>query len=166
MTHLLVAVDKFTKWVEAKPIKKLDGPTTTKFLKEIIFRYGYPHSIITDNGTNFAQGNMAEFCKEKGIQLELASVAHPQSNGQVERANQMLLQGVKPRLQVPLERMPGCWIEELPSELWGIRTSPNRSTGYTPFFMVYGAEAVLPSDLEFDSPRVIHYVEEENKSNR
>jgi len=42
-THLLVAVDKFTKWVEAKPIKKCDGKTSTKFLREMIYRYGYPH---------------------------------------------------------------------------------------------------------------------------
>ncbi|KAK1697896.1 hypothetical protein QYE76_014593 [Lolium multiflorum] len=66
-THLLVAVDKFTKWVEAKPIKKCDGKTATKFLRELIYRYGYPHSIITDNGTNFAKGEMADFCEEKGI---------------------------------------------------------------------------------------------------
>jgi hypothetical protein len=107
-THLLVAVDKFTKWVEAKPIKKLDGHTATRFLREIIYRYGYMHSIITDNGTNFAKGEMAEFCRENGIRLDLASVAHPESNGQVERMNQSILHGLKPRLQVPLERTPGC----------------------------------------------------------
>ena len=50
--------------------------------------------------------------------------------------------------------------------LWGIRTTPNRSTDFTPFFMVYGAEAVMPSDLEHDSPRVANYVEEDNESNR
>ena len=95
-THLLVAVDKFTKWVEAKPIKKCDGKTATKFLRELIYRYGYPHSIITDNGTNFAKGEMAEFCKEKGIRLDLASVAHPEANGQAKRANQSILHGLKP----------------------------------------------------------------------
>ncbi|KAK1613761.1 hypothetical protein QYE76_019278 [Lolium multiflorum] len=74
MTHLLVMIDKFTKWIEAKPIKKLDGSTAVTFLKEIIVRYGYPHSIITDNGTNFAQGVFSRFCEEKGIQMDLASV--------------------------------------------------------------------------------------------
>ena len=59
MTHILVIVDKFTKWVEVKPIRKLDGSTSVKFLKEIILRYGYPHSIITDNGSNFAKGGFA-----------------------------------------------------------------------------------------------------------
>nr|XP_051211257.1 uncharacterized protein LOC127328720 [Lolium perenne] len=162
-THLLVAVDKFTKWIEAKPIKKCDGKTATKFLRELIYRYGYPHSIITDNGTNFAKGEMADFCEEKGIRLDLAAVAHPESNGQAERANQSILHGIKPRLMVPLERAAGCWAEELSSVLWGIRTTPNRSTGYTPFFLVYGAEAVMPTDIAYDSPRVANYVEEENE---
>ena len=81
MTHILVIVDKFTKWMEVKPIRKLDGYTAVKFLKDIILRYGYPHSIITDNGSNFAKGAFAWFCIEKNIQLDLASVAHRQSNG-------------------------------------------------------------------------------------
>ena len=101
---------------------------------------------------------MEEFCQHEHIRLDLASVAHPQSNGQAERANQEILRGIKPRLMVPLKRMPGCWVEELPSVLWSINTTPNRSTGYTPFFMVYGAEAVLPSDIRHDSPRVKAYV--------
>jgi hypothetical protein len=62
LTHLLVAVDKFTKWIKAKAIKKLNGSSTIKFFKEIIVRYGVPHNIITDNGTNFAKGVFAEFC--------------------------------------------------------------------------------------------------------
>jgi transposase-like protein len=66
-THLLVAVDKFTKWVEAKPIKKCDKKTATKFLRELIYRHGYPHSIINDKSTNFAKGETADFYKEKGI---------------------------------------------------------------------------------------------------
>ena len=103
LTHLLVAVDKFTKWIEAKPIKKLNGPTAVTFIADITTRYGVPHSIITDNGTNFAEGALAHFCVTQGIRLDLASVAHPQSNGQVERANGLILSGIKPRLVVPLE---------------------------------------------------------------
>src|SRR3954462_1663656 len=64
---------------------------------------------------------------------------------------------------VPLQRTSGCWVEELPSVIWSINTTPNRSMGYTPFFMVYGAEAVLPSDIRHDSPRVAAYVEADNK---
>ena len=117
MTHLLVAVDKFTKWIKAKPIKKLDGPTAVKFFKSIIYRFGYPNSIITDNGSNFVKGEFARFCGRAGIRLDVASVAHPQSNGQVERVNGLILSGIKPRLLEPLERAAGAWIEELPSFL-------------------------------------------------
>src|SRR4051812_24890512 len=67
---------------------------------------------------------------------------------------------------VPLQRTPGCWVEELPSVLWSINTTPNRSTGYTPFFLVYGAEDVLPSDIRHDSPRVAAYVEAGNEKAR
>ena len=74
-------MDKFTKWVEAKPIKKLDGSTAMTFISDITIGYGIPQSIITDNGTNFAKGALARFCATQGIRLDLASVAHPQSNG-------------------------------------------------------------------------------------
>jgi hypothetical protein len=76
-THLLVAVDKFTKWVEAKPIRKLDGKTTLKFVKDIVVRFGIPHSIITNNGSNLSQGEVEEYYHPNGIRLDLACVAHP-----------------------------------------------------------------------------------------
>jgi hypothetical protein len=82
MTHILVMVDEFTKWIEVKPIRKCDGHTIVKFLKDIILRYGYPHSIITHNGSNFAQGPFARYCEEVGIRLDVVSVAHPCANGQ------------------------------------------------------------------------------------
>ena len=95
-THFLIAVDKFTKWIEAKPIKNLDSSTTITFIRELMFRYGVLHSIITDNGTNFAKGALEQYCSVSIIRLDLASVAHPQSNGQVERSNGLILSGVKP----------------------------------------------------------------------
>ena len=58
------------------------------------------------------------------------------------------------------------WVEELDSVLWGLRTTPNRTTGYAPFFMVYGAEAVLPCDIIHDSPRVRMYEEREAELDR
>ena len=60
-THLLVAVDKFTKWVEAEPVSKCDAATAVQFMKKVIFRFGFLHSIITDNGTNLSKGAMEEF---------------------------------------------------------------------------------------------------------
>ena len=107
-THVLVAVDKFTKWIEAKPIKNLDAGTAVSFIRELTFRYGVLHNIITDNVTNFAKGALARFCATQGIRLDLASIANPQSNGQVERANGLILSSIKPRLIEPLERSAGC----------------------------------------------------------
>jgi hypothetical protein len=74
--------------------------------------------------------------------------------------------GIKPRLEAPLHRAAGAWIEELPSVLWSLWTTPNRSTGLTPFFLVYGAEAILPSDVQYDSPRVKAYEEEDAERSR
>src|SRR4051812_48007646 len=108
MTHLLVAIDKFTKWIEARPIKKLDGTTTVRFVADIISRYGVPNCIITNNGTNFTKGALARYASEYGICLDLASVAHPQSNCQVGRAKGLILSGIRPRLVEPLERAPGA----------------------------------------------------------
>jgi transposase InsO family protein len=142
MTHILVMVDKFTKWIEVRPISKCVGHTAVKFLKDIILRYGYPCSIITDNGSNFAQGPFARFFEENGILLDVASVSHPCANGQVERSNGLVLSGIKPRLIEPLEKSPNCLLDELPAVLWCLKTTPNHSIGYTPFFLVYGAEAV------------------------
>ena len=53
-----------------------------------------------------------------------------------------------------LKKFAGRWVEELPAVLWSLRTTPNRSTGLTPFFLTYGSEAVLPSNLDYGAPRV------------
>src|SRR4051794_31352120 len=127
--------------------QKADGATALKFVIDLVVRFGLPHSIITDNGTNFAHGELKEYCHEEGIWLDLASVSHPQSNGQVERANALILGEIKACLEAPLRRAAGAWAEELPSVLWSLRTTQNRSTGFTPVFLVYGAEPVLPSDI-------------------
>jgi transposase InsO family protein len=160
-THLLVMVDKFTKWIEARPITKCDGKTARKFVADIVVRFGVPHSIITDNGSNLSLGALKEYCESTGIRLDLASVAHPQANGQVERTNGLILQGLKPRLEAPLHRAAGASAEELPSVLWSLRTTPNMSTGYTPFFLVYGAEVILPSDIIHNSPCITAYIEKD-----
>src|SRR4051812_39587889 len=122
-THQLVMVDKFTKWIEAKPVTSCDGATAKKFVEDIIIRFGYPHSIITDNGSNFSMGKFAEFCKEQGIRLDIASVAYPQANGQVERTNGPILQGIRPRLEAPLRLDAGAWAEELPFVIWSLHTT-------------------------------------------
>src|ERR1041385_730467 len=78
-----------------------------------------------------------------------------------KKANGLVCGGIKKRLLAPLEQVAGNWIEELPVVLWSLRTTPSASTQYTPFFMVYRAEAVLPHDLKFSAPRITGYEEEE-----
>jgi hypothetical protein len=91
------------------------------------------------------------------------AVAHLKTNGQVERANDMILQGIKPRIFKHLEKFQARWVAELPSVLWSLCTTPCRATGFTPFFMVHGSEAVLPTDIDYGSPRVRDYIEEGNQ---
>ena len=81
-----------------------------------------------------------------------ASVAHPRTNGQVEHANAMILKALKPRIFDSLDKFAGQWAGEVPAILWGLRMTPNLSTCFTPFFLVYGAEAVLPTDLDYGAP--------------
>src|SRR4051812_24460578 len=93
--HLLVAVDKFTKWIEAMPITSSTALTAINFIKSIIFRFNVPHSIITNNGTNFIAAEFQNFCQELGIKINHASVAHPKFNGQLEIANGLVCGGIK-----------------------------------------------------------------------
>lgn len=95
------------------------------------------------------------------MHVDWVAVSHPRTNGQVECANDMVLQGLKPRIFIKLNMFGGRrWLEELPTVLWSLRTTKSRATGLTPFFMVYGAEAVLPTDLSYGSPRVTTYNEQ------
>src|SRR5664279_1581130 len=93
-THLLVAVDKFTKWIEATPVTSVAATCAMNFIHSIICIFGVPHSIITDNGSNFTAEEFQEFREEQGIRVSYASLAHPQSNGQVEKANGLVTAGV------------------------------------------------------------------------
>jgi hypothetical protein len=78
----------------------------------------------------------------------------------------MILQGLKPRIYNNLNRFGKRWIKELPSVVWSLRTTPSRATGFAPFFLVYGAEAVLPTDLEYGSPRTRAYDDQSNQASR
>jgi transposase InsO family protein len=161
--YLLVAVEKFSKWIEAIPVTNQEATTVVKFFESITFLYGIPHSIITDNGSNCTSGKFQEFAKKLGIQISYASVVHPQTNGQVEKSNGLVCSGLKKRLLQPPKCAVGAWVEELPSVLWSLRTTPNTSTGYTPFFIIFGAEAVLPSDVQFNARRIAAYVKEDTQ---
>src|SRR5438105_12634503 len=117
LQHLFVAIDKFTKWIKAKPVVTITAAKAKEFFQDIVVRFGVPNRIITDNGTQFTRFEFKDWCEEIGIKICYASVAHPQSNGQVERANGMVLQGVKSRVFDRLTPYAGEWARELPSVL-------------------------------------------------
>jgi hypothetical protein len=78
----------------------------------------------------------------------------------------MILQGLKPRIYNDLNKFGKLWMKELPSVVWSLRTTPSQATGFTPFFLVYGAEAILPTDLEYGSSRTKAYDDQSNRTNR
>jgi transposase InsO family protein len=153
-THLLVAVDEFSNWIEARPIVNVCSEEAVSFFTDIMYRFGIPNTTITDNDTQFTEKKFLNFCDDNNIRVDWSAVAHPKMNGQVKRVNDMILQGLKPRIFKRLEKFRVRWVAELPSVLWSLRTTPCRSMGFTPFFMVHESEAVLPTDIDYGSPRV------------
>jgi transposase InsO family protein len=133
-----------------------------EFIKEIMYRFGVPNYIITDNGTQSTVREFKDFCAHLGIKINYASVSYPRSNDQVERSNGMILQGLKPRIINRLKSYAGKWVKELPSVLWALRTTLSRATGHTLFSLVYGSEAMLPTEVEHKSFCVQHFNEEQS----
>jgi hypothetical protein len=103
-THLLVAMDKFSKWIEARPIMNVRSEEAMSFFTDIIYRFGIPNTIITDNDTQFTGKKFLNFYDNNNICVDWFAVAHLKMNRQVERANGMILQGLKPRIFKRLEK--------------------------------------------------------------
>jgi hypothetical protein len=121
-THLLLAVNKFSKWIEARPIVNVRSKEPVSFFTDIIYRFDIPNTIIIDNGTQFTGKKFLNFCDDNHIRVDWSAVAHPKTNGQVERANDMILQGLKPRIFKRLDKFRARWVAELSFVLWNLRT--------------------------------------------
>jgi hypothetical protein len=78
----------------------------------------------------------------------------------------MVLQGLKPRIFDKLNKHGKKWAAELPSVLWSLRTTSSQAMGFTPFFLVYGSEAMLPTDVEYGFSRLKAYNEQNNDARR
>ncbi|GJU16887.1 reverse transcriptase domain-containing protein [Tanacetum coccineum] len=118
---LIVAMDYFTKWIEAKAVATITGNQVKKFVWDnIVCRFGLPGEIVSDNGKQFSDNPFKDWCDKLNITQRFASVKHPQSNGLVE---------------------------ELPHVLWAHRTMIKSSHGDTPFSLTYGTEAVIPAKI-------------------
>ena len=113
--------------------------------KNIVTRFGIPHTLISDNGLLFDNKAFKRYCCDLDITNRYSTPAYPQGNGQAETVNKVIMNGLKKRL----DDAKGKWVEVLSHVLWTYQTTPCRSTGETPFSMTYGAEAMIPLEIRF-----------------
>jgi hypothetical protein len=147
-----VAVDYFTKWVEEKALANITTPTIQKlFWQNIVYRFGVPRELTVDNGKQFDYYSFKEYCKTLGTHVKFSSVYHPQSNGAVERANGLIFIGIKKCL---FDQKKGKWTDELSKVIGSHNTTVSRATGFTPFHLLFGTEAMTLEEIKNESMRV------------
>nr|GEY04193.1 reverse transcriptase domain-containing protein [Tanacetum cinerariifolium] len=141
---LIVAIDYFIKWIEAKPITTITGSQIKKFMRDnIVCRFKLPGEIISDNGKQFQDNPFKDWREKLCIRQHFAFIKHPQTNGLVERANHSLGEGIKARL----DARSNNWMEELPHVLWAHHTMIKSSNGDTLFSLIYGTEAIILAEI-------------------
>nr|GEU91250.1 reverse transcriptase domain-containing protein [Tanacetum cinerariifolium] len=149
---LIVAMDYFTKWIEAKAMATITGSQVKKFMWDnIVCCFGLPGEIISDNGKQFSDNPFKDWCDKLNITQRFTSVKHPQSNRLVERANRSLGEGIKARLGEGNKN----WVEELPHFLWAHRTMIKSRHGDTPFSLTYGTEVVIHAEIGIPTYRCV-----------
>jgi ribonuclease HI len=154
---ILTATDFFTKWIEAIPTRSASHKVIIGFLEDLITRFGCPNKIVTDNAAAFGSEPLARFCEQFGIKLIHSTPYYPQGNGLAESSNKSLIRIIK-RL---LEDNQRAWNSKLKFALWADRVSTKRATGLSPFQLVYGAEAVFPSQLAIPVAKFLQDHQEE-----
>nr|ABA93861.2 retrotransposon protein, putative, unclassified [Oryza sativa Japonica Group] len=145
---ILVATDYFTKWVEATPLKKVDSGDAIQFVQEhIIYRFGIPQTITTDQGSIFVSDEFVQFADSMGIKLLNSSPYYAQANGQAEASNKSLIKLIKRKIF----DYPRQWHTRLAEALWSYRMACHGSIQVLPYKLVYGHEAVLPWEVRIGS---------------
>lgn len=136
--------------MEAEPSSNIRDVDAKKFVwKNIVTRFGIPHTLISNNELQFDNKTFRRYCCELDIRNRYSTPAYPQGNGQAEAVNKVIVNGLKKRL----DEAKGRWVEELPHVLWTYQTTPRWSTEETPFSMTYGSKAVIPLETEFPTLR-------------
>ena len=159
--YLFVAVDYFTKWIEAEVVASITTAEVRKFIwRNIITRFGIPRSMILDNGRQFDTSKLTDYLSSLGCQARFTAVVHPQTNGQAEAAKKSILHGI----QKKLNDAKGNWADELHGVLWNLRTTEKTATGETPFMLTYGSEAVLPVEVALHTHRLTTFQEAANNA--
>ena len=146
--YILVAMDYFTRWAEAYPIPNQEASTVaTKLVNEMFLRFSPPQQLHSDQGRQFESKLLAEICNCLGIQKTRTTPYHPQCDGLVERFNRTLLN----MLATTTATHPSTWEDHIQKVLMAYNSSVQPTTGYTPFFLMFGREAHLPVDLMYGS---------------
>jgi transposase InsO family protein len=114
--------------------------------------------MTVDNGTQFDAEAFKNFCHQIGTKIHFASVRHPESNGLVERANGIKMTGI---MKLIFNQPRGKWPEELIKVVLSHNTSTSRSTGLTPFKLLFGDEAITPEEAKAGSIRTVASTEDE-----
>ena len=128
----MVGTDYFTKWVKFEPLTNIKDVDAKRFVwKNILTRFGIPHTLILDNELQFDSKAFKRSCCELSITNTYSTPVYPQKNGQAEAVNKVIVNGLKKRL----DDAKGKWVDELPHFLWIYQTTPHRSTGETLFSM-------------------------------
>ena len=141
--YVVLCVEYYSRWVEARAIPDQKSATVAKFFEEeVICRHGCPATCITDNGSEFKL-EFANLLTRNNIQHKHSAPFHPQGNGLAERCNQWMLRA----LQRKAADDATSWDQHIPSILFSYRICPSASLAYSPFFILYGREAILPGQL-------------------
>nr|XP_034194962.1 uncharacterized protein LOC117611144 [Osmia lignaria] len=148
-TSLLVIQDRFTKWIELRPLRRATGPAVAKALRElVILRHGTPRAVTTDNGKQFVGKEFEKTLTESGIKHRRTPPYAPQCNP-VERANRV----IKTMISQDLGKTQKAWDEHLPEIAFAYNTARHDSTGYTPAYLNTGRELTPPGSLQQENQR-------------
>jgi transposase InsO family protein len=140
---ILTTTDYFTKWIEVSPTRSASHKVIISFLEDIIAKFGCPSKIVTDNAVSFKSEPLIKFCEQFHISLIHSTPYYPQRNGLAESSNKILIKLIK-RL---LEDNKRAWDSKIKFSLWANRVTTKKPLGTSPFQLVYGTEAVFPTQL-------------------
>ena len=140
--YIVTAIDYYTKWTEAQPLKDKSACSVADFIYKIICRHGCFNIEISDQGREFVSTLSQNLHKLTGVNHRISTAYHPQTNGLVEKQNQTTQNILLKYLQDKKE-----WADILDSVMFAYRTSKHATTGFSPFFLLYGRKPRLPVDL-------------------